>query len=64
MFFTEALCSNGVVLAIRCSGNVITETLLTNGRRLWLHYSDFQEVFTELLPSNGHIRHNIGVAFR
>jgi hypothetical protein len=47
------------IVAIRCSGNVITEPLLSNGRLLWLHYSGFQAVITEPLTSNGHIRHNI-----
>jgi hypothetical protein len=46
------------IVAHRCSGNVITEPLLSNGRPLWLHYSGFQAVLTEPLPSNGHIRHN------
>jgi hypothetical protein len=46
-------------VAIRCSGNVITEPLLSKGRPLWLHYSGFRAVLTEPLPSNSHIRHNI-----
>jgi hypothetical protein len=32
---------------------VITEPLLTNGHLLWLHYSGFQAVITEV--ENGHI---------
>jgi hypothetical protein len=48
-------------VAIRCSGNVITEPLLSNGRPLWLHYSGFQAVLTEPLPSNCHIRHSINI---
>jgi hypothetical protein len=45
-------------VVIRCSGNVITEPLLSNGSQIWLHYSGFQAVLTEPLPSNGYIRHN------
>jgi hypothetical protein len=48
-------------VAIRCSGDVITKPLPRNGRPLWLHYSGFQAVLTEQLPSNGHIRHSINI---
>jgi hypothetical protein len=42
------------VLAGRC---------LANGHPLVRCYSGFQAVFTEPLPSNGHIRHNIRVVY-
>jgi hypothetical protein len=32
---------------------------LAMGFSLWLHYSSFQAVLTEPLPSNGHIRHTM-----
>jgi hypothetical protein len=46
---------------IRCRGNVITELSFSNGRPLWLQYSDFQAVLTGPLPSNGHIRRSVNV---
>jgi hypothetical protein len=46
-------------VAIRCSRNVITKPFLSNWFPLWLHSSGFQAVFTEPLPSNCHIRHDI-----
>jgi hypothetical protein len=36
------LPGNGLFVAIRCSGNVISEPLLSNGRLLRLHHSGFQ----------------------
>jgi hypothetical protein len=57
--FSDLLPRNNSFVAIPCSGNVITESLLSNGRPLGLHYSGFQEVFIEPLPSNGLFRHNI-----
>jgi hypothetical protein len=32
--------------------------MASNRLPLWLHYSGFQVVLTEPLPSNGHILHN------
>jgi hypothetical protein len=40
--FSGLLPSNNSFAPIRCSGNVITEPLLSNGRSLRLHYSGFQ----------------------
>jgi hypothetical protein len=51
-------------VAIRCSGNVISESVISNGRPLWFHYSGFQAVLTEPLPSNGHIRHSLLISHR
>jgi hypothetical protein len=56
--FSNLLPGNDTFVAIRCSENVISEPLLSNGRPLWLHYSGFYAVFTELLLSNGLFRHN------
>jgi hypothetical protein len=56
--FSDLPPTNDSFVAIRCSGNVITEPLLSNGHPLWLHYSGFQAVFTEPLPNNGLFRHN------
>jgi hypothetical protein len=53
--FSDLLRSNDSFVAIRCSRNVITEPMLSNGRPFWLHYSGFQTVFAEALSSNGHI---------
>jgi hypothetical protein len=53
--FSGLLPSNDSFVAIRCSGNVITEPLLTKGRPLLLHYSGFQAVFTEGFSNNCHI---------
>jgi hypothetical protein len=50
---------SGLVRAIRYSGNVVIKPLLNSGHPVWLHYSGFQAVPTEPLPSNGHIRHSI-----
>jgi hypothetical protein len=36
-------------VAIRCSGNVITEPSLSNRRLLWLHYSCFQALCHSIL---------------
>jgi hypothetical protein len=57
--FSDSLPSNDSFVAVRCSGNVITEALLSNGRPLWLQYSGFQAVLTEPLPNNGLSRHNM-----
>jgi hypothetical protein len=46
-------------VSIRYSKNVFGEPLASNGLPVWLHNSGFQTVFTEPLPNNGHIRHNI-----
>jgi hypothetical protein len=35
------------------------EPSASNGLPHWLHYSGFQAVLTERLPSSSHIRHNI-----
>jgi hypothetical protein len=45
-------------LAIRWNRNVLIEPLTSNELPIWLHYSGFQAVLTEPLPSNGHICHN------
>jgi hypothetical protein len=57
--FSDWLLSNDSFVAIRCSGNVIPEPLLSNGLPLWLHYFGFQAVLTEQLRSNGLFRHSI-----
>jgi hypothetical protein len=46
-------------IAIRCSGNVITEPLLSSRRPPWLHYFGLQAVLTKSLPNSDHIRQNI-----
>jgi hypothetical protein len=46
-------------IAICCLGNVITDSLLSNGCPLWLNHSGFQVVLAEPLPSIAHIHHNI-----
>jgi hypothetical protein len=61
-----------LVVIFRCHGNVcfgllyplqrkrvLASRCLENGLPLVRCYSSFQAVFTEPLPSNGHIRHNI-----
>jgi hypothetical protein len=53
--FGDLLPGNDSFVAIRCSGNVIAEPLVSNGRPLWLHFYGFQAVFTEALSSNSHI---------
>jgi hypothetical protein len=40
--FSNLLPGNDSFTAIRCSGNVISEPLLSNGRLLRLHHSGFQ----------------------
>jgi hypothetical protein len=57
--FTDLLHSNDSFVATRCSGNVITDPLLSNGLPLWFHYSGFQAVLTEPLPSNVLFRYSI-----
>jgi hypothetical protein len=55
---TEPLPSNGLVHVYSLQRErALGETLASNGRQLWLHYSGFQAVLTEQLPSNRHIRH-------
>jgi hypothetical protein len=56
--FSYLLPSNDSFVAIHCSGNVITEPLLSNERPLWLHYSIFLALFTEALSSNAIFRND------
>jgi hypothetical protein len=56
----ESLPSNGLFRAYSLQRErVFGEQLANNGPPLWLHYSGFQAVLTEPLPSNDHIRHSI-----
>jgi hypothetical protein len=56
----EPLPSNGLFHVYSLQRKrVFGEQLASNGLSLWLHYSGFQAVLTEPLPSNGHIRHSI-----
>jgi hypothetical protein len=59
--FSDLLPSNDSFVAIRCSWNVITQPLFSNGRLLWLHYSGFQAVFIEPLPSKELFRRSVNV---
>jgi hypothetical protein len=48
--FIGLLPSNDLFIAIGCSGNVVTEPLLSNGRTLRLHYSGFQPSCHNMQP--------------
>jgi hypothetical protein len=47
------------VQALLIGDRVLASHWLAMNLSFLLHYSGFQAVFAESLPSNGHIRHNI-----
>jgi hypothetical protein len=58
--FTEPLPSTGLFYVYSLQReHLFGEPLASNGLPLLLHYSVFQALLSEPLPSSGHIRHNV-----